>query len=109
MRIATILLLLVVSSISVWSQAGTSVAVGTITGRVTSNGKAVSGCLVSIWKQPFNSPDGVGSLTAKTDPEGKYRLRLPAGSYYASANNNGFFETENGAVAQQLRSVTVLP
>jgi hypothetical protein len=64
--------------------------------------------LVSIWKQPFNSPDGIGALTAKTDPEGKYRLQLAAGSYYASANANGFFEIENGSVSQQLKSVTVL-
>jgi hypothetical protein len=43
-----------------------------------------------------------------TDSEGKYRLELAPGSYYAAVDGAGFYEIENGTASQQLRTVTVL-
>jgi hypothetical protein len=106
MRIATIHLLLLFSSLSVCAQ---TVGKGTVTGRVTADGKGVSGLVLTVWRQPFNSPDGIGVVSAKTDSEGKYRLELPPGSYYASAEGAGFYEIENGTPSLQLRTLTVLP
>src|SRR5215813_5781699 len=106
MRLATIYLLLLFASIAVCGQTG---GTGTITGRVTTSGKAVSGCVVTIWKQPFNNPDGIGAVSTRTDSEGNYRLPLAPGSYYASVEGAGFYETENGTASQQLRAVTILP
>ncbi len=105
MRLVTVHLLLLVSAIAVCAQ---TVATGTVAGKVTSGGKGVSRCTVTVWKQPFNSPDGVGAVTVKTDGEGNYRVPLAAGSYYASVEGGGFYEIENDAVAQQLRTITIL-
>src|SRR5215813_14133867 len=105
MRLANIYFLLLFASIPVCGQA---VGTGTITGRVITSGKGVSGCVVTIWKQPFLSPDGIGAVTVRTDGEGTYRLALAPGSYYASVEGGGFYETENGTASRQLRTVTIL-
>lgn len=79
----------------------------TVTGRVTMNGRGLSGVSISAWPQPYLTPEG--AFSAKTDSDGKYQLKLPPGTYFAAVSSQNFVEVENGKAFEQLRTLTVTP
>jgi hypothetical protein len=78
-----------------------------VSGRVTLNGRALSGVTVLAWRQPHSSPDAGTSFSAKTNSDGQYELKLHVGSYCATVRAPGFYEVENGKFSRTLRSITV--
>src|ERR1700730_6965330 len=46
----------------------------TITGRVTVHGQGLSGVMVALWDRSSFEPQQQGSIIAKTDPDGNYRI-----------------------------------
>jgi len=102
--LAAILLL----TLSVANQAQTIEQLGTISGRVTMNGKPVKGSLVLVWRQPFEEPLDSSRLSGNTDAQGKYRIKnVPPGNYYISVQSPGNLIAENGRPVQSLRAVVI--
>ena len=102
--VASVLLLCCIAES--FSQARQSSEVA-VSGRVTVNGRALSGITVLAWRQPYYYPDAETSFAAKTNSDGKYELKLPVGSYYATVRGPGFYELENGKFSRTLRTITV--
>ncbi|HSE22535.1 MAG TPA: carboxypeptidase-like regulatory domain-containing protein [Pyrinomonadaceae bacterium] len=81
---------------------------GTLSGRVTAQGKALAGSVVLLWKQPMQEPLGIETLSGLTDTDGNYRIsNVPPGNYYASVTAPGFFLLEDGRPSRQLRPVVI--
>jgi hypothetical protein len=99
-------LLLLFCNAESFSQARQSSEV-TVSGRVTVNGRALPGVTVLAWRQPYYDPDSLTSFAAKTNSDGKYELKLNAGSYFATVRAPGFYELENGKFSRTLRSIAV--
>ena len=75
-----------------------------VTGRVTLNGRGLPGVNISVWLQPYLTPQDV--FVAKTDAEGKYQLQLPPGNYYAAVSGHNLVEIDNGKAFERLRVPT---
>lgn len=72
----------------------------TITGRVTFHGHGLSGVLVALWDRSSIEPQQQGSIIAKTDPDGNYRIaNIPVGNYSIAPRSAEYVLTENGEPA----------
>lgn len=83
----------------------------TITGRVQSEGKPLSGALVTLWQQSYgDDPSDRGTVAkGRTDNEGNYELKnVPTGNYYIAASAPGFVSGKENDFLAKLRFVTVV-
>lgn len=82
----------------------------TITGRVQSEGKPLSGALVTLWQQPFGDPDERSTVAkGQTDRNGNYELKnVPTGNYLIAASAPGFVSGKENDFVRKLRYVTVV-
>lgn len=83
----------------------------TITGRVQSQGKPLSGALVTLWEQSSgDDPSDRGTVAkGRTDNEGNYELRnVPTGNYFIAASAPGFVSGKENDFLAKLRFVTVV-
>jgi protocatechuate 3,4-dioxygenase beta subunit len=81
----------------------------TITGRVQSEGKPLSGALVTLWEAPFGDPSERSTVAkGQTDSNGNYELKnVPAGNYLIAASAPGFVSGKENDFLKKLRYVTV--
>jgi len=81
-----------------------------IWGHVAAMGKPVAGAAVVLWRQPLTRPEMDNVIaTGRTDRDGKYQLKLPAGNYFIAVRANGFVDAiENEPVLKSLRQVRVV-
>jgi hypothetical protein len=72
----------------------------TITGRVTVHGQGFSGAVVALWDRLHSEPQSQGTLTARTDQDGNYKIAsIPVGNYNVSPRSAEYVLTENGEPA----------
>ncbi len=82
----------------------------TITGRVQSQGKPLSGALVTLWDQKYGvDPIERGTVaTGRTDSAGNYELKnVPTGNYFIGVSAPGFVTGKENNFIEKLRFVTV--
>jgi hypothetical protein len=90
-------LLLLVLSVAVGVSAQTSNSQkGSIQGHVTLKGRSPSDVQVVVWKQPYYSPYGPDIFSTRVDKEGNFKIDVPPGSYYVSANAAGYYAVIDG-------------
>jgi len=83
----------------------------TITGIVQSQGKPLSGALVTLWEQSSGADPTDRSTVAKgeTDSSGNYELKnVPTGNYFIAASAPGFVSGKENDFLAKLRYVTVV-
>ena len=83
----------------------------TITGIVQSQGKPLSGALVTLWEQSSGGDPTDRSTVAKgqTDSSGNYELKnVPTGNYFIAASAPGFVSGKENDFLAKLRYVTVV-
>lgn len=80
-----------------------------IWGHVAATGKPLAGAAVSLWRQPLAQPNSDNvTATTRTDRDGKYQLKAPAGDYFIAAKADGFVDViENEPLLKSLRRVRV--
>jgi protocatechuate 3,4-dioxygenase beta subunit len=72
----------------------------TITGRVTVHGQGLSGAFVALWDRSLIEPQSQGTITARTDQDGNYRIaNIPVGNYSIAPRSREYVLTENGEPA----------
>jgi hypothetical protein len=73
-------------------------------------GKPVAGAAVVLWRQPLTRPEMDNVIaTGRTDRDGKYQLKAPAGNYFIAAGADGFVDViKNEPLLKSLRRVRVL-
>jgi len=83
---------------------------GSISGRVTGSGKPLVDVAVGIWRQPDVEPNaGNVAAVGRTDRDGTYELKAPAGKYFIAVRAEGFVVgNENEPVSKSLRPVALL-
>ena len=81
-----------------------------IWGHVTALGKPLVGAAVGLWRQPSTQPNSDNvTATARTDRDGKYQLKAPAGNYFIAPKADGFVDSiENEPILKSLRRVAVV-
>ena len=83
----------------------------TITGTVQSQGKPLSGALVTLWHQGAGVDPSEGSTvaTGRTDDAGNYELKnVPTGNYSIAVSAPGFVTGKENDMLAKLRFVTVV-
>lgn len=81
-----------------------------IWGHVAAMGKPIADAAVGLWRQPLAqpNPDNV-TATGRTDRDGKYQLKAPAGNYFIAVKADGFVDAiENEPLLKSLRRVRVV-
>jgi hypothetical protein len=80
-----------------------------IWGHVAAMGKPLVGATVGLWGQPLAEPNADNvTATSRTDRDGKYQLKAPAGNYFIAAKADGFVDViENEPLLKSLRRVRV--
>jgi hypothetical protein len=81
-----------------------------IWGHATAKGKPIAGAWVSLWRQPNIDPNANDmAATGRTDRDGKYQLKTPAGNYFIAATADGFVDViRNEPLLKSLRQVRVV-
>lgn len=82
----------------------------TITGTVQSQGKPLSGGLVTLWHAPYGDPTERSTVaTGRTDNKGNYELKnVPTGNYLIRATAPGYVSGKENNSLAMLRYVTVV-
>jgi hypothetical protein len=82
----------------------------TITGRVQSQGKPLSGALITLWQQPYGDPSERSTVAiGRTDTAGNYELKnVPTGNYLIGVSAPGFVTGKENDMLAKLRYVTVV-
>src|SRR5262245_44476337 len=81
-----------------------------IWGHVAAMGRPLAGAAIVLWRQPLAEPntDNV-TATGRTDRDGKYQLKAPAGNYFIAVRAEGFVDDiENEPLLKSLRRVAVV-
>ena len=113
LRVLSALLVLLLGCCAAVAQPQTAPAESsiTITGRVQSQGKPLSGALVTLWQQSFgDDPSDRGAVArGRTDNDGNYELKnVPTGNYFIAASAPGFVSGKENDFLAKLRFVTVV-
>ena len=80
-----------------------------IWGHVAAMGKPIAGAAVGVWRQPLAQPNADNvTATGRTDRDGKYQLKVPAGNYFIAVRADGFVDAiENEPLLKSRRRVRV--
>jgi hypothetical protein len=73
-------------------------------------GKPIAEATVGLWRQPLTQPNADNVIaTGRTDGNGKYQLKVPAGNYFMAVKADGFVDAiENEPLLKSLRRVRVV-
>jgi protocatechuate 3,4-dioxygenase beta subunit len=113
LRVISSLLVLLLGCCAAVAQPQTAPAESsiTITGRVQSQGKPLSGALVTLWQQSSGGDptDRWTVARGRTDNDGNYELKnVPTGNYFIAASAPGFVSGKENDFLKKLRYVTVV-
>ncbi|MGZ8844094.1 MAG: carboxypeptidase regulatory-like domain-containing protein [Pyrinomonadaceae bacterium] len=112
LRFLSTLLVLLIGSYAVVAQpqAPAQDSPITISGSVQSQGKPLSGALITLWEQPYGDPSERSTVaTGRTDAEGNYTLKnVPTGNYLIRATAPGYVSGKENNSLAMLRYVTVV-